>query len=362
MIDCTEADGPLFELHDGVHPCLNATGEFIPNGVRLGGPATPSLALLTGPNMGGKSTMMRQIGLLVVLAQMGGPIPAAGCRMTLVDRIFTRLGAHDDIMAGHSTFLVELSETATILRHATRHSLVLLDELGRGTATYDGTAIAAAVVDRLAALGCRTMFSTHYHNLVENFVGDARVSLGHMACMVESEGNSEDPTEETVTFLYKYTAGPCPKSYGFNAAKLAGMPTAIIRRAYEVRDLGPTNHGVTVSNVFVCVCFAALQEGRAGRVAAENFLEDAEPAGCRRAGRFAGPSAEDGGQVVACVCVVVCFLFTINARTVTELVFLYPNIRLFCQIYDVIGTSFIIVCSKYFQSKSDFWLDCFIVF
>lgn len=154
--------------------------------------------------------------------------------MTLVDRIFTRLGAHDDIMAGHSTFLVELNETATILRHATRNSLVLLDELGRGTATYDGTAIAAAVVDYLAALGCRTMFSTHYHNLVENFQRDERISLGHMACMVENETGGDDPTEETVTFLYKYTAGPCPKSYGFNAAKLAGMPAAIIRRAHEL--------------------------------------------------------------------------------------------------------------------------------
>lgn len=164
--------------------------------------------------------------------------------MTLVDRIFTRLGAQDDIMAGHSTFLVELNEASTILRHATRHSLVLLDELGRGTATYDGTAIAGAVVDYLADLGCRCLFSTHYHNLVENFVGDARVSLGHMACMIEMDGDGAnngrngdeaddvDPTEETVTFLYRYTAGACPKSYGFNAAKLAGVPRPIIRRAH----------------------------------------------------------------------------------------------------------------------------------
>lgn len=146
-------------------------------------------------------------------------------------------------MAGHSTFLVELNEASTILRHATRHSLVLLDELGRGTATYDGTAIAGAVVDYLADLGCRCLFSTHYHNLVENFVGDARVSLGHMACMVETDGDvaggtngdddeEADPTEETVTFLYRYTAGACPKSYGFNAAKLAGVPRPIIRRAH----------------------------------------------------------------------------------------------------------------------------------
>lgn len=182
----------------------------------------------------GKSTLMRQVGLLVIMAQIGSPIPAEGARMTLVDRIFTRLGAQDDIMAGHSTFLVELSETSAILKHATVNSLVLLDELGRGTATYDGTAIAAAVVNYLADLKCLTMFSTHYHNLVDNFHKDPRITLGHMACMVENEGDTDDPTEETVTFLYKYSAGACPKSYGFNAAKLAGMPKSIIKRAHDV--------------------------------------------------------------------------------------------------------------------------------
>lgn len=131
--------------------------------------------------------------------------------------------------------MVELSETSAILKHATDNSLVLLDELGRGTSTYDGNAIAGAVVNYLAKKQCRCLFSTHYHNLVDTFQFDDRVALGHMACMVENE-DSEDPTQETVTFLYKYVAGPCPKSYGFNAAKLAGMPHSIIRRAYEVRD------------------------------------------------------------------------------------------------------------------------------
>ena len=176
---------------------------------------------------------MRQVGLLVIMSQIGAPVPAASAKISLIDRIFTRLGAQDDILAGQSTFLVELSETSAILKHATVNSLVLLDELGRGTATYDGTAIAAAVVDFLANLKCRTLFSTHYHNLVDNFHNDQRITLGHMACMVESEGD-DDPTKETVTFLYKYTDGACPKSYGFNAAKLAGMPASIIKRAYEV--------------------------------------------------------------------------------------------------------------------------------
>ncbi|XP_040156258.1 probable DNA mismatch repair protein Msh6 [Anopheles arabiensis] len=225
----------FIEIEEGIHPCLSseAAENFIPNGTAIGGDGKANLVLLTGPNMGGKSTLMRQVGLLAVLAQIGSRLPAEACRMTLIDRIFTRLGASDDIMAGHSTFLVELNETSAILKHATADSLVLLDELGRGTATYDGTAVAGAVVHFLADLKCRTMFSTHYHNLVDSFHEDPRIALGHMACMVENE-EGDDPTQETVTFLYRYTDGACPKSYGFNAAKLAGMPTAIIKRAYEL--------------------------------------------------------------------------------------------------------------------------------
>lgn len=229
-----QTDGPIIEIEEGFHPCMKLSEDFIPNGITLGGKESAPLALLTGPNMGGKSTLMRQVGLLIIMSQIGAPIPATSARLTLVDRIFTRLGAQDDIMAGQSTFLVELSETSAILKHATENSLVLLDELGRGTATYDGTAIAAAVVNFLADLKCLTMFSTHYHNLVDNFHKDPRIILGHMACMVENEGDTDDPTEETVTFLYKYSAGSCPKSYGFNAAKLAGMPKSIIKRAHEV--------------------------------------------------------------------------------------------------------------------------------
>ncbi|XP_049285610.1 probable DNA mismatch repair protein Msh6 [Anopheles funestus] len=223
------------EIEEGIHPCLtsDAAENFIPNGIAIGGDEKANLVLLTGPNMGGKSTLMRQVGLLAMMAQIGSRIPAQSCRMTLIDRIFTRLGASDDIMAGHSTFLVELNETSAILKHATADSLVLLDELGRGTATYDGTAVAGAVVHFLADLKCRTMFSTHYHNLVDSFHEDPRIALGHMACMVENE-DGDDPTQETVTFLYRYTEGACPKSYGFNAAKLAGMPAAIIKRAYEL--------------------------------------------------------------------------------------------------------------------------------
>ncbi|KAL5292296.1 MSH6 family protein [Megaselia abdita] len=226
-----DAEKPFIQLEEGFHPCYN-DDDFIPNGLSLGGDIAP-LSILTGPNMGGKSTLMREVGLIVVLAHIGSYVPAESCKLSVVDRIFTRLGAQDDLLAGHSTFMVELSETSVILKHATENSLVLLDELGRGTATYDGTSIAVAVVNFLADLQCRCLFSTHYHNLVDYFNGDKRVCLGHMACMVEND-ESDNPTKETVTFLYKYSSGSCPKSYGFNAARLAGMPNGIIDRAYKV--------------------------------------------------------------------------------------------------------------------------------
>ncbi|KAJ8248293.1 hypothetical protein GJAV_G00240470 [Gymnothorax javanicus] len=237
---------PFLDLRGSRHPCVTTTffgDDFIPNDVFIGcrgdgdeelgedeGRAT--CVLVTGPNMGGKSTLMRQSGLIVILAQLGCYVPAEGLSMTPVDRVFTRLGASDRIMSGESTFYVELSETASILHHGTSHSLVLLDELGRGTATYDGTAIASAVVKELAErIRCRTLFSTHYHSLVEDHARDPAVRLGHMACMVENE--CEDPSQETITFLYKFIRGACPKSYGFNAARLASLPEEVIQSGHR---------------------------------------------------------------------------------------------------------------------------------
>ncbi|XP_066553212.1 DNA mismatch repair protein Msh6 [Amia ocellicauda] len=235
---------PFLELRGSRHPCVTKTffgDDFIPNDVFIGCPEEEeeeeerrqaSCVLVTGPNMGGKSTLMRQCGLVVILAQLGCYVPAESLRLTPVDRVFTRLGASDRIMAGESTFFVELSETASILHHGTGHSLVLLDELGRGTATYDGTAIASAVVKELAEnLRCRTLFSTHYHSLVEDFSRCPAVRLGHMACMVENE--CQDPSQETITFLYKFIGGACPKSYGFNAARLASIPEEVIQSGHR---------------------------------------------------------------------------------------------------------------------------------
>ncbi|MBN3320183.1 MSH6 protein, partial [Atractosteus spatula] len=233
---------PFLLLRGSHHPCIAKTffgDDFIPNDVCIGcaggeegEDGQASCVLVTGPNMGGKSTLMRQCGLVVILAQLGCYVPAESLRLTPVDRVFTRLGASDRIMAGESTFFVELSETASILHHGTCHSLVLLDELGRGTATYDGTAIASAVVKELAAnIKCRTLFSTHYHSLVEDFSHYPAVRLGHMACMVENE--CEDPSQETITFLYKFICGACPKSYGFNAARLANIPEDVIQTGHR---------------------------------------------------------------------------------------------------------------------------------
>lgn len=231
--DITDKPGESFlVIENGLHPLMNSN-EYIPNGVNVGLFKKQFFELITGSNMGGKSTLMREVALLCVLAQIGCHVPAEGMKFTLVDRIFTRLGANDNIMQNQSTFLVELNETAIILKHCTFNSLIILDELGRGTSTFDGTAIARAVASFLADKKCRTLFSTHYHSLVDDFQDDDRIHLGHMACAVENE-NSEDITKENVTFLYKYVSGSSSRSFGFNAAKLSGIDHNIIRRAFEV--------------------------------------------------------------------------------------------------------------------------------
>ncbi|KAM5293108.1 DNA mismatch repair protein Msh6 isoform 7-T7 [Ctenodactylus gundi] len=258
-----EDTAPFLELKGSRHPCITKTffgDDFIPNDILIGceeeqgHSGTAYCVLVTGPNMGGKSTLIRQAGLLAVMAQVGCYVPAEVCRLTPVDRVFTRLGASDRIMSGESTFFVELSETASILTHATAHSLVLMDELGRGTATFDGTAIAGAVVKELAeTIRCRTLFSTHYHSLVEDYSKNVAVRLGHMACMVENE--CEDPSQETITFLYKFIKGACPKSYGFNAARLANLPEEVIQKGHrKAREFEKMNQSL---RLFREVCLAS---------------------------------------------------------------------------------------------------------
>lgn len=249
--------GAMLRVKDGRHPMLESAlmlrgdGEFIPNDLTLGGLLTtesldqsnaeylPKLLLLSGPNMGGKSTLLRQTCLIVILGQLGCRVPASECVFTPVDRIFTRVGASDRILAGQSTFFVELAETAMILHKATQDSLCILDELGRGTATFDGTAIAHAVVDHLTRRSrCRSLFATHYHSLVDEWEIDPRVRLGHMDCFVtggdqETGTGTQQQQSEEVTFLYKLCDGSSPRSYGINVARLAGLPDEVIELALK---------------------------------------------------------------------------------------------------------------------------------
>ncbi|MGH2558190.1 MAG: DNA mismatch repair protein MutS [Thermomicrobiales bacterium] len=216
------------EIVGGRHPVVEATlaGEaFIPNDCRLGG-VDPRLLLVTGPNMGGKSTYLRQVALIALLSQTGSFVPAASARIGLVDRIFTRVGAHDDLAGGASTFMVEMVETATILHHATRHSLVILDEVGRGTSTDDGLAIARAVVEDLHGRVCaRTLFATHYLELTGLAESLAGVANAHVTAL-ETDGR--------VIFLYALRPGPADRSYGVQVARLAGLPPWVADRAASV--------------------------------------------------------------------------------------------------------------------------------
>ncbi|KAF9348583.1 DNA mismatch repair protein msh6 [Mortierella sp. NVP85] len=221
-----DSEHSVLELTSLRHPCVipGIASDFIPNDTVLGG-QKPNMVLLTGPNMGGKSTLLRQTCIAIIMAQLGCYVPAERCRMTLFDRIFTRIGANDNILAGQSTFMVELSETSKILSEATERSMVILDELGRGTSTFDGYAIAYSVLHELSTrIGCLGLFSTHYGTLTTEFERDPNVALMHMACQVDQENRE-------VTFLYKLVDGVCEKSYGMNVAHMAGVPRTIVDRA-----------------------------------------------------------------------------------------------------------------------------------
>jgi DNA mismatch repair protein MutS len=202
-------------------------GRFIANDLYLNaGGDGPSLLLITGPNMGGKSTYLRQAAMLVLMAQMGSFVPAQSLRFGLVDRIYTRIGASDNVARGRSTFMVEMTETATILNTATRKSLILLDEMGRGTATFDGLSLAWATVEYLhAETGARTLFATHYHELTmlaEKLPRVRNLRVG----VKEAQGG--------IMFLHTIEPGAASKSYGIEVARLAGLPSAVIERAKRV--------------------------------------------------------------------------------------------------------------------------------
>ena len=218
------------ELRDGRHPVVEQVLKnslFVPNDVHLNG-STDRVAILTGPNMAGKSTYMRQVALTVLMAQMGSFVPARSARVGMVDRIFTRIGASDDLAGGQSTFMVEMSEVAEILTHATPRSLLILDEIGRGTSTFDGMAIARAVLEYAAdkkRLGAKTLFATHYHELtvIENELEG-----------VKNYNIAVKKRKDDIIFLRRIVPGAADDSYGVEVAKLAGLPERVVKRAREI--------------------------------------------------------------------------------------------------------------------------------
>jgi len=222
--------GMRLRITGGRHPLVEhglPAGSFVSNDLDLD-PDGDQIVILTGPNMAGKSTFLRQAAVIVLLAQCGSFVPAERAVVGLADRIFTRVGAHDDITAGMSTFMVEMTETANILNHATRSSLVIFDEVGRGTSTYDGLSIAQAVVEHLhesPKLGCRTLFATHYHELTALAERLPRVSNQRVEVLEDGE---------TVRFLHRVVPGGADRSYGIHVAALAGLPSGVIARARQV--------------------------------------------------------------------------------------------------------------------------------
>jgi DNA mismatch repair protein MutS len=227
------ADETVLEAVAARHPVIEQwmeetrEGRFIANDLYLSaGDAGPSLLLITGPNMGGKSTYLRQAAMLVLMAQMGSFVPAESLRLGLVDRIYTRIGASDNVARGRSTFMVEMTETATILNTATKRSLILLDEMGRGTATFDGLSLAWATVEYLhAETGARTLFATHYHELTMLAEKLARVRNLRVGVKEAASG---------IVFLHNIEPGAASKSYGIEVARLAGLPAAVIERAKRI--------------------------------------------------------------------------------------------------------------------------------
>jgi DNA mismatch repair protein MutS len=219
-------EGEVIEIKEGRHPVVEAyQREFVPNDAYLDS-AKEQILIITGPNMAGKSTYLRQVALIVLLAQVGSFVPAKEARVGVVDRIFTRVGASDDLATGRSTFMVEMQEAANILNNATQRSLVILDEIGRGTSTFDGLSIAWAVVEYIhERVKAKTLFATHYHHLTELEQLLPRVKNYHIA--VKEQGSD-------IIFLRKIMPGSIDKSYGIHVARLAGLPKEVIENASQV--------------------------------------------------------------------------------------------------------------------------------
>ena len=239
---CPEVDeGDVIDIRDGRHPVVEkfaGDSYFVPNDTQLDTGAR-RLALITGPNMAGKSTYMRQVALICIMAQIGSFVPARSARIGVVDRVFTRVGASDDLASGQSTFMLEMTEVAYILAHATSRSLIIYDEIGRGTSTYDGMSIARAVLEYTLGkrIGAKTLFATHYHELTE--IEGTLEGVVNFNIAAKKKGDD-------IIFLRKIIPGPADDSYGIEVAKLAGIPAEVIRRAKEVLAALDEGEAVTV--------------------------------------------------------------------------------------------------------------------
>ncbi|MEK6580649.1 MAG: DNA mismatch repair protein MutS, partial [Bdellovibrionota bacterium] len=226
-------DSMDLDIEAGRHPMVDqmARGEFVPNGIALS-PQTRLSLIITGPNMGGKSTVMRQTALIIILGQMGAPVPATRSRWGAFSSIYTRIGAHDAIARGQSTFMVEMSELAHILHNADSRSLIVLDEIGRGTSTYDGMSVAWASLEWICnQTRARTLFATHYHELTHLAGRLPLLANGHMA--VEGTRSLQG---DSLRFLYELKDGAASESFGVHVARLAGLPRPVIQRAWEILD------------------------------------------------------------------------------------------------------------------------------
>ncbi|MDD3927998.1 MAG: DNA mismatch repair protein MutS, partial [bacterium] len=212
-------------IKDGRHPVVErGNNAYVPNDTDIAGGST-HIMIITGPNMAGKSTYLRQVALITLMAQIGSFVPASEAGIGLVDRVFCRVGAHDDLAAGQSTFMVEMTEMANILNHATGSSLILIDELGRGTSTFDGMSIAWAIVESLHELGAKTLFATHYHQL--NELEEQFTGVRNYRVLVREDGDN-------IIFLHRIAVGGTDRSYGIEVARLAGIPRKVVERSRAV--------------------------------------------------------------------------------------------------------------------------------
>jgi len=236
------SEQPVLDIRDGRHPVLDQTlppGTFVPNDVSLG-PGSGTFWLITGPNMSGKSTFIRQVALITLMAHIGSFVPAKSATVGITDRIFTRVGASDELSRGQSTFMVEMTEAANILNNATPRSLVILDEIGRGTSTYDGVSLAWAITEFLHdSVGCRSLFATHYHELAH--LSESLPHLRNYNVQVQEDANQ-------VIFLHKIGPGAANKSYGIHVARLAGLPDAVLKRANEVLATLESRHELPITS------------------------------------------------------------------------------------------------------------------